>query len=149
MSAHTHTYILKIETTAIPATAVHSLVLYDCDRDKLWSFADVPGYEPIAIGLEIAKLADTLVIHSDFAVKTLSAIYGVEFEDVIDTLKLAERFHGKGGNSLAAWAKRLNISRDSYRGEPQWSLLAQQHCEHDARIIAAVFQHLGTLVEDA
>ena len=113
---HEHIYVLKVETTAIPAKAVHSLVLYDCDRDKLWSFADVPGFEPIATGLEIAKLADTLVVHSDFAVKTLTSIYGVEFADVIDTLKLAEAINGPGGNSLAAWAKRLNIHRDSYIG---------------------------------
>ncbi len=69
-SASTHTYILKIETTPIPATAVHSLVLLDRYSGKLRGFADIPNYEPIITGLEIAQLADSLIVHSDFATKT-------------------------------------------------------------------------------
>ena len=102
---------MKIDTDPIPATTVLSLALFDPDRAKLWSFTDnVPGYEPIVTGLEIAKLADTIIVHSDFTLKTLQRLYGVEFDDVIDTLKLAEALHGKGGNSFSTWAKRLNIA---------------------------------------
>jgi hypothetical protein len=149
MASEEHTFVLKTETDAIAATTVCVLTLYDPAHDGLWSFADHPSMAPISDGIEIALLADDLVVHSDYALRTLERLYGVEFDRtrIFDTLKMAEMVRGKGGNGLSAWAARLGIARDNFHGAEHWSPEAQRHCEHDARIIGALLQHLGTLVD--
>ena len=62
------------------AKAALALALYDRGRKKLLSFADVPGHEPIVTGLKIAMLADEIIVHSDYAIRTLERLYGVQFD---------------------------------------------------------------------
>jgi len=128
------------------AKAALALALYDRGRKKLLSFADVPGHEPIVTGLKIAMLADEIIVHSDYAIRTLERLYGVQFDRdrVVDTLKIAGQVRGKGGNSIAAWATRLKIARDNYRGGAAWTPSVQKHAERDAMIISRVLDHLLT-----
>jgi hypothetical protein len=144
MASEEHCFILKTETDSISASVVAVITLYDTAHDRMWSFADAPGMEPIRTGLEIALLADELVVHSDYSIRTLEALYSVKFDrsKVHDTLKMSQMMRGKAGNGLSAWASRLGIKRDDFRGASAWSPVVQQHAERDAKIIAVVLEHL-------
>jgi hypothetical protein len=144
MASEQYRFALKVETDTMVANAALALALYDVERGELWSFADVAGYEPISNGIEIALMADELIVHSDYALKTLERLYGVTFDRkrVIDTLKAAEALRGRGGNSIATWADRLKIGRDPFRGADRWSPFVQKHAERDAQIISRVLDRL-------
>lgn len=133
MASEQYRYCLKIETDGIAATKVLVLVLYDLERDKIWSFADHPGQHPINTGLEIALLADEVIVHSDYALKTLDKLFFVTLDrsKIVDTLKMAEMLHGKGGYSIRAWAARLKIARDDFHGAQCWSPAVQRHAERE------------------
>jgi hypothetical protein len=149
MARDTFRYCLKIETDKIAATTVPVMVLYDPGCDKLWLFSDHPTTTPMRDGLEIALLADELVVHSTYSLTTLERLYGVTFDrnKVVDALKMAEMVRGKGGNAIAKWAERLKIARDPFKGAEHWSPTVQRHAERDARIIACVLENLLQTVD--
>jgi hypothetical protein len=145
MAGDEYTFVMKAETDSIAATVVCVLVLYDIQRDTMLAFADNhPTLEPISTGIAIAQLADMIFVHSDYAIKVLERLYGVEFDRdmVTDTLSLSELLRGRGGNSIAKWAERLKIARDVFKGAEKWSPAVQRHAERDAKIVACVLENL-------
>jgi hypothetical protein len=140
--------ILKAETHDLAPSGCICLSLYDIDRKIMHTFNDQPGGQPIKLGAEIASVvADTLIVHSPFAIKTIETLYGFQIDKsrVIDTLALSKRLLGPYKNSLQDWSGRVGMYRTKFLGAPCWSPVAQQHCERDCLLIQRVLNYLSNM----
>jgi DNA polymerase III epsilon subunit-like protein len=129
----------------LTATRCIVLCLLDVDRQRLHTFADRAGADPISLGVELLQLTDGLVVvQSLYALRTLQALYGLQIDPsrVIDTLAIAKRLKPDQGHGLNAWANRFGAPRSKFRGSPVWTATAQRHCQQDAALVAAIYAHL-------
>ena len=140
---------MKVESDSLVARCTHAVVLYDPHRDKLHSFCDQPGHDPIMDAVEILRWADpgAVIVQSGYALKNLHAQYGLVIDParVIDTLVLAKRIR-PAGNSLDDWALQFGVQRQKFTGSPTWSPFVQRHAETDAVLIAMIFEHLAQVL---
>jgi hypothetical protein len=146
-SSAIYNFVLKTETDTTTPNVCTVLVLYDIDRHVMHTFSDEPDANPIAMGAEVASMADTIVVHSGFAIKVVAKLYGfiIDPANVVDTLELARRLAGPRNNKLDDWAKRLQMPRSQFRGSDHWTQEVQHHCEQDALIIDALLAHLSKI----
>lgn len=148
-------------------TKIHSLVIRDISTDTVLSFADQPGYQSIAAGLEALANADLIVGHNciKFDIPAILKLYPAwKLEDGIvrDTLVLTRylwahieegdygRAHaGKlpkkliGSHSLEAWGYRLGVLKGDYGKQKgawaEWSVDMQRYCENDTLVTKTLY----------
>lgn len=131
--------VFDIETDGLleDVTQLHSLVIKDHDTGDRWSFAEQPGYRPIAVGLEMLADAEEIIGHNiiKFDIPALQKLFPWwSYEGhVTDTLVLtrviwsnikdgdfgrvkAGHLPGKmiGSHSLEAWGYRLRRWKGDY-----------------------------------
>jgi hypothetical protein len=143
-------FVLKVETDSLDPTVILVLVLYDLRTKQMFTFDDRPGSQaPISMGAEIASLADTLIVHSPYAVKALTKLCGVAFDPskMIDTLKGAQTLTGPGGKASPTSRRASAFSGASSAATRKWSELAQPRCQEDARLIVKIFECFNGIAE--
>lgn len=160
--------VFDIETDGLldECTKLHSIVCLDAKTGELASFADQPGYRPLADGIRLLSNARTLIGHNiiAFDIPALEKLTGFSTKaKTYDTLIAArtaypdvmifdihqEKIPGElyGRHSLKAWGMRLDLHKDEY-GESEedvwdeWNQQMQEYCEQDVRVTAKLFEFL-------
>lgn len=159
--------LFDIETDGIVATKVHSLVIKDADSGQRFSFANQPGYMPIAKGLELLMRADIIIGHNiiKYDLPTLKRLYewftprGL----VRDTLTISRliwtemkdddfrrRDRGSqlpstmiGDHNLKSWGYRLGVLKGIFNETADWSVWTpamQGYCEQDVEVTHALWK---------
>ena len=142
--------VLDVETNGLLAelNRIHCLVLRDIDTGEVSSFADQPGYRPIASGIEMLRFADQVVGHNiiNFDFRAIRKVYpGLKLRsdcsiydtlvvsrvlwpelDPVDRQKFAHiepKYMGR--HSLAAWGERLGVEKIKFKEESKKDLDGQ------------------------
>jgi DNA polymerase-1 len=158
-------YVFDLEANGLleEATVVHCLVLKDIDTKKVYSFANQPGYEPIAVGVSRLRDASLLIGHNVlcYDLPVLEKLYQFKRNgEVRDTLLMArirwpeivavdksDRYyippHLKGHYSLEAFGYRLNENKGEYKdGWEHWSPKMQTYCEQDVEVTLKLWESI-------
>lgn len=169
----TRTLTWDVETDGFldQLTRIFSLVVHDSATDTLHSYADQPGYAPIAEGLamleEGVRSGATLVAHNGipFDVEAVRKVTGINLlrpGQFFDTLAAVRAMWPDLGDSdirliqrrvlpkelwrshsLEAWGYRLGTLKDTYSGGFEaWSKTMQEYCEQDVRVTLALHRHI-------
>lgn len=149
-------------------TRLHCLTIQDPDTGQEWSYADQPGYTPIAEGLDFLSTADVLIGHNiiGFDLKAIAKVYptwkpkhGVKLIDTQVTcqtiwpslydldagLVAAKTLEPKymKRHSLRAWGQRLGVMKDDYEGGwDEWSEIMHTYGEQDTRVTTALLHFI-------
>lgn len=144
-------------------TKIHSLVIYDPDREVMDSYADQPGFLPIRQGVERLMNAGLVIGHNiiKFDIPAIQKIYPwfeIPEDRVFDTLvatrviwsdikeldfKRAKspkfQFPKKliGQHGLKAWGYRMGVLKGTYLEEndfENWTPELQSYCERDVEV---------------
>lgn len=151
--------IFDIETDGLldSMTKIHSLVIRDAlNPAKFLSFADQPGYRPIAEGIAMLESVDEVIGHNiiAFDIPAIQLLYpNFRVKHKTDTLVLAGLIYPNveekdytrrdfpkrliGSQSLKAWGYRLGLLKGSYSEETDWQLWTpdmQEYCELDTAV---------------
>lgn len=168
------TLVFDIETNGLlrETTKIHSLVIYDTDKDELISCTNNDSnYKTIEYGLKLLQEADEIAGHNivKFDLPAIQKLYpdfkySGEIYDTMLASKLAypdigekdaprmrKGLHPKSlfkKHSLKAWGYRLNELKGTYCEEEnaweQWSPSMQSYCEQDVILTKKLFTLLKT-----
>lgn len=139
--------VLDVETNGLLAELdrIHCLVLRDIDTGEVSSFADQPGYRPIASGIETLRFAEQVVGHNiiNFDMRAIRKVYpGLKLRSdcyIYDTLVISRVLWPEldpvdrqkfahiepkymGRHSLAAWGERLGVEKIKFKEESKKDL---------------------------
>lgn len=142
--------VLDVETNGLLAELdrIHCLVLRDIDTGEVSSFADQPGYRPIASGIETLRFAEQVVGHNiiNFDMRAIRKVYpGLKLRSdcyIYDTLVISRVLWPEldpvdrqkfahiepkymGRHSLAAWGERLGVEKIKFKEESKKDLDGQ------------------------
>lgn len=131
---------------------IHCLVLRSYPSGETQVFRHNAEENTIAEGWEILRRADVVVGHNiiQYDLPVLQRLYGGEVEGtVFDTLVAARvlwpdaKHHPFGGNSLAAFGKKLKCMKGDYTGSWEaWNQDMEDYCVQDTLVSAMIFDHL-------
>lgn len=156
-------YVLDIETNGLlpELDRVHCLVLKETETGQVYSYADQPGYTPLADALDRMTSADMLIAHNGigFDFPALEKVYGwrpsahtVIRDTMICTrliwtdLKDRDKSRRKkkqpdfpgflvGSHSLKAWGLRLGNHKGDYNGGwDKWSPAMHEYMVQDSEV---------------
>jgi DNA polymerase-1 len=155
------------------ATIFHSLVIQDIDTGLKSSFADQPGYRPIAEGLDELSDADEIIGHYiiGYDLRAMKKVRGwtpnpktkitdtvvltrVLFTDMgdEDNRRMKAGKLDKGfwnSNKLEAWGQRLGVFKSKYElGFDTWNQTMQDYCEQDVTVSVALYEHVMKRIAD-
>lgn len=156
---------------------IHSLVAYDIDSGKLYSFADQTGYEPISKGIALLKQADQLIGHNilGFDLPALKKLGLLDYEPMdcekyVDTLVMSRLHYAHiesldwnykwagmpiklyGKHSLESWGYRVKYNKGDFgkqNGWDTWSKAMQDYCEDDVHLNVKVYSKVLTAMRQA
>jgi DNA polymerase-1 len=155
------------------AHTLHSLVLQDLATNVRYSFADQPGYRPLAEGLVMMSEADELIGHYIIGydlralkkVRKWSPRPGTKITDTVvlarvlftdmgdeDNKRMKKGTLDKGfwnSNKLEAWGQRLGNKKMKYElGFDAWNPTMQVYCEQDVDVSVQLYHHLMKRIAD-
>lgn len=165
--------IFDIETDGLlnETTRIHSLVIYDTEKEKLYSFADRDGntLSEIEEGMAMLEDADEISGHNivKFDIPVIQKLYpsfkpkGKLFDTLlmsklvypdigeIDDRKIRKGLYPKeirGRYSLKAWGYRLKEYKGDYCEQEdcwnEWTPDMQRYCEQDVMVTKKLFELL-------
>lgn len=135
-------HVLEIETDDLRASRVICLTLLNITTGAALNFGG-PTEPSVGIGVKLAREFD-LIMHGPYAADTIERLHGVSLAaaNYLDTLMMSRRFSGETRHGKSDWALRLGLGRLPFRGAPEWTEEAAQHCEADARLVAGIYETL-------
>jgi DNA polymerase-1 len=160
--------LFDLETDGLldSVSKIHSLVIYDLDKEELYSFANEFGYSSIVVGLELLQRATTLYGHNiiSYDIPVLKKLMpDLKLTgNLFDTLNLSRLIYPevvtfdyglwkhipvkvKGRHSLESWGERLGDSKGSYGKSSDWSSWSremQDYCEQDVLLNVKLLKFL-------
>jgi DNA polymerase-1 len=116
------------------------------------SYADQPGYPPLAEGFARLATADRVVMHNGMGFDLWAARvagFAIRWDSIFDTLIASRMAHPTWrAHALADWGIRLGVPKVEHSEWDKFSPEMVTRCEGDVRITIQVFRKLWPRVRD-